>query len=216
VCEATTTNPLLCQFITNSLLTLAQLTTLLPKGSFDAAYEIEATCHSPDKVQTFSGVAHCLKEGGLFAGYEWCVLPVASGFGGYDKNNSEHVRVKEGIEVGNGLPTLATPLEVVAALEKAGFKVLEHYDANENQNSKFEIPWFHTLEGRYTMKEFRMTTIGRNLTHVMVNVLEFLRIAPKGSARVSALLNATALDLVEGGQQRLFTPSYYFLAQKVK
>ena len=72
------------------------------------------------------------------------------------------------------------------------------------------------MEGRYTMKEFRMTTIGRNLTHVMVNVLEFLRIAPKGSARVSALLNATALDLVEGGQQRLFTPSYYFLAQKVK
>jgi len=59
-----------------------------------------------------------------------------------------------------------------------------------------------------------MTTVGRNCTHIMVRILELLRIAPKGSVRVSALLNATALDLVEGGQKELFTPSYYFLARK--
>ena len=59
-----------------------------------------------------------------------------------------------------------------------------------------------------------MTPLGRCLTHCMVTTLEFLRIAPKGSVRVSALLNATAVDLVEGGEKELFTPSYFFLARK--
>jgi len=49
----------------------------------------------------------------------------------------------------------------------------------------------------------------------MCTVLEAIRIAPKGTVRVSSLLNATALDLVEGGEKQLFTPSYYFLARKL-
>jgi sterol 24-C-methyltransferase len=65
------------------------------------------------------------------------------------------------------------------------------------------------------MSGFRMTTLGRTLTHAMVTFLETIRIAPKGSVRVSALLNATALDLVEGGKKELFTPSYFFLAKKL-
>ena len=48
----------------------------------------------------------------------------------------------------------------------------------------------------------------------MVSLLETLRIAPKGTTHVSAMLNATALDLVEGGKQELFTPSYFFVARK--
>ena len=84
-------------------------------NKFDAAYAIEATCHSPDKKRCFSEVARCLKKGGLFAGYEWCVLPDR----GYDKKDPKHVAIKEGIEVGNGLPTLAWPEEVVEALEAA-------------------------------------------------------------------------------------------------
>ena len=178
--------------------------------SFDAAYAIEATCHSPDRITTFSGVAHCLKKGGVFVGYEWIVLPER----GYDGNNKEHVRVKEGIEVGNGLPTLATAADIVKALEESGFEVVEAFDANENVHSKFEIPWYQTLKGTYDLNGFRMTRIGRICTHIMVTTLEFLRIAPRGTVKVSALLNATALDLVEGGENELFTPSFYFKAIK--
>ena len=32
--------------------------------------------------------------------------------------------------------------------------------------------------------------------------------------QVSALLNATAYDLVDGGKLELFTPSYFFIARK--
>ncbi|CAM9330133.1 unnamed protein product [Heterosigma akashiwo] len=178
-------------------------------GHFDVAYAIEATCHSPDKVQTFSEVARVLKKGGRFAGYEWVVCD------NYDPSNARHVEIKEGIEVGNGLPTLATPEQVVEALEKAGFKVLEHYNANRGQHSPHQIPWYATLDGSYTLKGFRMTRLGRITTHALVSTLEFLRIAPKGSKDVSRILNATALDLVDGGKMEIFTPSYYFLAEKL-
>lgn len=178
--------------------------------TFDAAYAIEATCHSPDRKICFSGVNHCLKKGGLFVGYDWVVLPET----GYDEKDPDHVRIKEGIEVGNGLPTLATSQDVIRALEESGFEVLDSFDANKNVHSDREIPWYQTLYGSFTLSGFRMTHLGRICTHSMVSALEFLRIAPKGSVRVSSLLNATALDLVEGGRKEIFTPSFFFLARK--
>ena len=114
----------------------------------------------------------------------------------------------------NSLPTLATPQEIIKALEDAGFEVLDAYDANRNMHSAHEIPWYETLKGSLSLKGFRMTRLGRICTHLTVTALEFVRIAPKGSVRVSALLNATALDLVEGGKKELFTPSFFFLARK--
>lgn len=179
-----------------------------PDQYFDHAYEVEATCHSPDRVVTFSGVNRVLKPGGKFAGYDWVVTDK------YNPNDPDHVRIKEGIEVGNGLPTLATPAHIIECLEKAGFEVLEHYDANRNVHAANEIPWYDTLNGKMSISGFRMTHIGRMCTHAMVWTLELLCIAPAGSTRVSALLNATAIDLCDGGKKEIFTPSYYFLARK--
>ena len=179
-----------------------------PNEYFDAAYEIEATCHSPDRVVTFGGVNRVLKKGGLFAGYEWVVTDK------YNPLNKDHVRIKEGIEVGNGLPTLATPQHIVECMEKAGFEVIDHYDANRGVHNANEIPWYETLAGKMSVSGFRMTHIGRMCTHSMVWTLELLRIAPAGSTRVSALLNATAIDLVDGGKAEIFTPSYFFIGKK--
>lgn len=187
-----------------------KLPEIFEEGVFDGAYQFEATCHSPDRVACFSGVARSLKKGGLFTGVEWVVLPEQ----GYDKNNADHVRIKEGIEVGNGLPTLATSAQVLKALEDSGFEILDHFDANQGVNSPHEIPWYATLNGSFTWSGFRMTRVGRICTHTFITLLETLRIAPKGSVQVSALLNATALDLCEGGRKGLFTPSYFFLARK--
>ena len=179
-------------------------------NTFDVAFAIEATCHSPDRVKCFSGVCNSLKKGGYFVGYEWVVLPER----GFDKSNPDHLRIKEGIEVGNGLPTLATAAEVKKALEVSGFEVVDSFDANRNVHSEYETPWYDTLNGSFTLSGFRMTRLGRICTHALVSTLEFLRIAPKGTVRVSALLNATAIDLVDGGKREIFTPSYFFLARK--
>lgn len=177
--------------------------------TFDRAFAIEATCHSPNKTVTFSQVGRVLKAGGLFAGYEWVVLPER-----YDEGNRRHVAIKEGIEEGNSLPTLATPQQVLDALEQAGFEVLDHYDANIGAKNSNQIPWYATLEGSSSLSGFRMTWLGRCFTHALVVVLETLHIAPAGSIQVSKLLNDTALDLVAGGREGIFTPSYFFIARK--
>lgn len=177
-------------------------------NSFDAAYEIEATCHSPDRVKCFSGIHRVLKSGGKFCGYEWVMLDQ------YDPNNKDHVRIKEGIEVGNALPTLVHYSEVVRCMKEAGFVDIEFYDANRGQHSPHEIPWYETLCGKMSLSGFRMTHIGRMCTHAMVFLLETLFIAPPGSTKISALLNATAIDLVDGGKEAIFTPSFFFIGTK--
>jgi sterol 24-C-methyltransferase len=179
-----------------------------PPEYFDAAFEIEATCHSPNRVDTFSGIATVLKPGGMFAGYEWVMTDK------YDPKNKDHVRIKEGIEVGNGLPTLVHYSHVVECMEKSGFEVLDHFDANRNVHAENSLPWYETLAGKMSLSGFRMTHIGRCCTHAMVWTLETLMIAPKGSTKVSALLNATAIDLCDGGKLEIFTPSYFFIGKK--
>jgi sterol 24-C-methyltransferase len=178
--------------------------------TFDRAFAIEATCHSPDRVATFCNVNRVLKDGGLFTGYEWVVTP------NYDPSNPTHVKIKEGIEIGNGLPTLVHCEEIVENLEEAGFEMVMHYDANRGVHDANQVPWYATLNGSMSLSGFRMTYIGRCCTHALITVLETLRIAPKGSIEVSRLLNETAIDLCEGGKLELFTPSYFFLARKVE
>eukprot|EP00957_Ditylum_brightwellii_P053028 4021015-Ditylum_brightwellii.AAC.1 len=53
---------------------------------YDAAYAIESTCHSPDRIECFKGIHRALKKGGVFVAYEWVVLPER----GYDAKNSDH------------------------------------------------------------------------------------------------------------------------------
>jgi len=178
------------------------------KETFDVSFAIEATCHSPNRVVTFSGINRVLKPGGLFASYEWVMTDK------YDPNNKEHVRIKEGIEVGNGLPTLVHYKEILRDMEDAGFEILDYYNANEHAHDANQIPWYDTLNGKMSLSGFRMTLLGRTVTHAMVWVLELLRIAPAGSTRVSAFLNATALDLVSAGKLEIFTPSFFFIGRK--
>jgi sterol 24-C-methyltransferase len=199
-----------CRIVQGDFQRLEQCAAVFEANAYDAAFCIESTCHSPDRVTVFSGINKALKKGGYVCGYEWVVLPERC----YDKNNPDHVRIKEGIEVGNGLPTLATAHDIAMALEQSGFEIVEAFDANRNVHSDTEIPWYDTLNGSFTLSGFRMTRMGRVSTHFFVSTLEFLGIAPKGTARVSALLNTAAIDLVDGGKKEIFTPCYFFLARK--
>jgi len=177
-------------------------------NSFDGAFAIEATCHSPDKVEVFKEVFRVLKPGAKFVNYEWIVTDK------YDSNNIDHKRLKEGIEVGNGLPTLATAEKIVECVKKAGFEVEAAYDANRGVHDDNEIAWYETLKGKFSLDGFRMTRPGRILTHLFVTFLETIRIAPSGTSKISSILNATAVDLVEAGEKEIFTPSFFFCAKK--
>jgi sterol 24-C-methyltransferase len=174
----------------------------------DAAYQIEATCHAPDRVGCYKEIFRVLKEGGVFAGYEWVTTPE------YDHSNSAHAKIAKDIELGNGIPSLLGTKDIVVALKEAGFEVEEAVDLA--LDPRFPIPWYQSLSGGMTISGFRHSRLGRFITHNACNVLEKVHIVPKGTTQVSSLLMMTADALVEGGRLGLFTPCYYFLARKPK
>ena len=176
-------------------------------GSFDAAYSIEATPHAPDKQGVFDEVFRILKPGGEFAGFEWCLTD------GFDPENREHRRLKSGIEIGNGLPELATTGDVVDALLQAGFELAEARDAAADSDP--ETPWYRALQGRdFSVASLPRTPLGRILTYGVTRILERIWLAPPGATEISALLNQSADDLVAAGIAGIFTPIFYFRARK--
>ncbi|EMS55507.1 Cycloartenol-C-24-methyltransferase 1 [Triticum urartu] len=91
-------------------------------NTFDAVYAIEATCHAPDPVDCYKEIYRVLKPGQCFAVYEWCITDH------YDPNNATHKRIKDEIELGNGLPDIRSTRQCLQAVKDAGFevKVLEY------------------------------------------------------------------------------------------
>jgi len=180
-----------------------------PAESFDACYAIEATCHAPDRVGCFSQMFKVLKEGGVFAGYEWVMTPK------YDPKNEEHRRVKHMVEHGDGLPDLAMADDVISALKKAGFEVEEHFDVAVTAPADGnEISWYASLQGSCSLSQFKHTRAGRRCTQALVDVMETLHLAPKGTSQTHKMLCVGGDGLAKGGEWGIFTPMYFFIARK--
>lgn len=171
---------------------------------YDAIYQVEATCHAPDKVGVYKEIKRLLKPGQLFGGYEWIVTDK------YDANDPEHVAIKKGIEIGNGLPDLEKPGVIVDALKKAGFEIIEAYDLAPTS----DLPWYLALSPSISIYGFLHTGLGRWLTGRLVRTLEFLHIAQKGATDVHDLLERAAVNLVKGGQKEIFSPMFFVLVRK--
>jgi sterol 24-C-methyltransferase len=175
--------------------------TALPDASFDAAYAIEATCHAPDRTRCYAEILRLLKPGGEFFAYEWCMTDR------FDPRDARHLAIKHGIEAGDGLPDLATILDVDRAVTEAGFELLAARDLVADSDP--ETPWWLPLQGEgVSIASFRSSRFGRWVTHRTVGMLESLRIAPKGTQFVHGFLNDAAEALIEGGQTGIFTPMY--------
>jgi sterol 24-C-methyltransferase len=176
-------------------------------ASFDAAYAIEATAHTADKVRVFSEILRVLKPGGVFGGYEWCLIDR------YDARDPDHRRLKSALEVGASLPDIATTGAVVEALKTAGFQVLESRDGAGDSDP--ETPWYRSLQGRdMTLGSLPRTPLGRSVANLVTRAGEAARLFPAGTREVSDLLNAAADNLVEAGVRGIFSPLFFFLARK--
>ena len=175
--------------------------------SYDAAIAIESMPHAPDKAGAFREVLRVLRPGACFAGYEWCLTEK------FDRDDAEHLRIRNDIMIGNGLPDIASAQEVSAALQGAGFELLEARDLAPESDP--ETPWYRALQGRdLSLSSIPRTPIGRALTNLTLRAGERLRLFPEGARAVSTILNAGADALVDGGRSGVFTPTFYFLARK--
>ena len=174
---------------------------------FDAAFEIEATCHAADKTGLFREILRVLRPGGYFAGYAWCLTDQ------FDPSNAEHARINEAIVRYNGIQDLALTSEYCTALEAAGFELVEARDLAHESDP--ETPWYRALQGRdLGLASIPRTPIGRALTTGVLRVAETLRLVPQGARTINSELSAGADALVEGGEASVFTPVFYYLARK--
>jgi sterol 24-C-methyltransferase len=180
----------------------------LPDATFDAAYQIEATPHAPDRRGVYAEILRVLKPGGRFVGYEWCLTD------GYDATNAEHREIKKGIEEGTSLPDLCAIPDILSVLVDVGFVPIESHDHALTADA--DRPWWLPLAGEnwWTPSGFRATPLGRIVTHAMVSTLERIRVLPAGSTQVSTLLNFGADALVRGGRSGVFTPMFFSCARK--
>ncbi|CAJ1012723.1 Mycolic acid cyclopropane synthetase/ubiE/COQ5 methyltransferase family [Leishmania naiffi] len=180
-------------------------------NTFDGAYAIEATCHAKDKVKCYSEVFRVIKPGSCFVLYEWCMTDK------YNPDDEYHRKIKHRIELGDGLPEMETSKQVVEYMKRAGFMVEEVIDViNQFESSPIKsIPWYQPLTGNYSsLKGVRSTPMGRVFTNIMCRVLEFLRLAPKGTHKATEILEEAAESLAIGGRLGIFTPSLYIRARK--
>lgn len=180
-------------------------------NSIDGAYAIEATCHSTDRKKTYGEILRVLKPGAMFVCYEWIVTDK------YDPTNEQHRRIAHGIELGDGLPPMETARHVDAAVKAAGFNLLEAYDiaAKKDAHPAKSAPWYEPLDGNYTsIWGLKSTPMGRWFTSKAMSVMEVLRLCPKGSRAAADVLEEGAINLVAGGKLGIFTPMYFFIAQK--
>ncbi|KAH6554630.1 hypothetical protein KP509_1Z319200 [Ceratopteris richardii] len=167
----------------------------VPDETYDAVYTIEASCHAPDPVACYKEIKRVLKPGQLFAGYEWCMTDA------YDPKDPEHQKIKAEIELGNGLPDVRTTQQCLEALKAAGFEVIMEEDLAKSS----PVPWYAPLDpSRVSLSSFRLTKMGRLLTHNLVWFMELVGLAPNGSVRVSNFLEKAADGLVAGGRYMPF------------
>ena len=179
----------------------------LPDNSLDAADAIEATVHAPSKVGCYGEVFRVLKPGGILAAYEYCLTDRS------DPNNPRHQKIETDLEVGGALPDIANPHQINDALRQVGFESLESSGLAANPGPG--IPWYHPLVGsRSSLASFRSSKVGRLAAHSTLHFLEALRIVPKGTVRVSGILNLCAAAMVEAGRLGIFTPMYFLYARK--
>ena len=85
---------------------------------------------------------------------------------------------------GDGIPDLHTTAHVVEVLKQVGFEVIDARDLVDEG----EVPWYQPLVGGWSLENIRSSRLGRIFTTVMVNVLETLRLAPKGTTKTHDFL----------------------------
>jgi sterol 24-C-methyltransferase len=173
-----------------------------PTSSFDAVYTIEACCHAADRRNPFAEAFRVLRPGARFAGYDWCLLD------SFNPADPDHVRIKEGIEQGNGIAELRPASDVLDSLLDAGFEVEACGDWAATAHPR--APWYGYDLGVWA-EEFReLADLGEQgrFDEAAARLMGRTRRVERGAA--------TAQAVVPSGRRASghLTPSFFWVARK--
>lgn len=176
------------------------------ENTFDGGYALESTLYARDPEQVYREILRVLKPGAIFVDSAWAMTDA------FDPHNQEHVKIKEDIEIGNGVPDMRTQTVLLEAIRKSGFEILEY----KNAHCDGELPWYTFLVGKhaFSLDAFRVSSVGRKFTHFMLSGMEMLRIVPRGSTDVHSLLLTAADALTQAGRKDIFTPTFRLVLRK--
>ncbi|TMW81313.1 hypothetical protein EJD97_010434 [Solanum chilense] len=164
-------------------------------NSFDGVYSIEATCHAPKLEDVYREIYRVLKPGSMYVSYEWVTTEL------FNSDDPEHVAIIHGIERGDALPGLRKYSDIYEVAKKVGFEVIDEKDLAKPPSN----PWWTRLQ---------MGKIAYWRNHIVVTVLSWLGIAPKGTVDVHKMLVETADYLAKGGDKGIFSPMHMILCRK--
>lgn len=194
-------------------------TELVPKvfepESLDAVYYIESSCHISNRTEIFLEAARALKKGGKLFTYEWVMTHR------FDPSNVDHMDVKKRVEFGNGIENLIVQDKVLEALAASGFKIVEHgdlADMAEELYGDMNVPWYFDMGREWSFESisaFKLSQFGQRTLANVLWLVEKLGLVPKGAIDTEAMLSSGGRALVKGGQEKIFTPMYYALAEKL-
>lgn len=183
--------------------------------SLDAVYYIESSCHIANRTEIFQESAKALKKGGKLFSYEWVMTDH------YDPKNPEHQAIKKGIEFGDGIEDLIHYKGPLEALEQSGYKILEHgdlVDLAEEWYGEHNVPWYYDMAQPYAFSSFRsfaLSEFGQNTLGRFLWLASKIGLVPEAASKTEQMLKQAGIYLVKGGQQKIFTPMYYILAEKL-
>lgn len=194
-------------------------TNLVPKvfepESLDAVYFIESACHISNRTEIFLEAARALKKGGKLFTYEWVMTHR------FDPSNAEHMEVKKRVEFGNGIENLIVQDKVLEALTASGFKIVEHGDLADIAEELYgdtNVPWYFDMAREWSFESisaFKLSQFGQRTLAKVLWLVEKIGLVPKGAIDTEDMLSSGGRALVKGGQEKIFTPMYYALAEKL-
>ena len=178
-----------------------------PDESFDAAFSIESTVHAPTKVDCYGEVFRVLKPGGCFAAYEYCLTSR------FDPNNPRHQKIKTDLEIGAALPDIAFPTKSTTHCGRSDSSCwkAETWLRKRGQAFPGTSP-SPVQDSPLPAFAVRQRDAWRRIG--TLQLMEALGIVPKGTVRVSGLLNLCATAMVASGRLGIFTPMYFVYARK--
>ncbi|KAK4128980.1 S-adenosyl-L-methionine-dependent methyltransferase [Parathielavia appendiculata] len=155
-----------------------------PDESFDAAYSIEALCYAPNPILAYREIVRVLKPGEPFTLHDFAMTEK------FDESNPEHRKVRNWIELGNGMTKLPWVPTMRGALKEAGFELIREEDV------------------------FKMWMPFRNIVQNIYRLRYYLGLEPKESSSLFDMMWYCPKGCATGAAMGIFTPMYLFVCEK--